>query len=170
MTDAMAHTPHVLVHKEGEEGVFTIDRLTGRITTPIDERPEWCDGLATALIQERLKFYKDRLGDGTQFAAIEAATAIEYSDLGWIGVDAEGDEVEIEADPATRTEMLAAALGMDEEGELTDRSRVLAETEADTQNTSMTAEELKALEEARDVGVGGALAAEAAKKAANSQE
>lgn len=143
----------VIVHKEGEEGVIAIDRATGRLLTPLDERPEWTEGLATALVAERLDFYQKRLGDGTTFQQIADAAAIEYSDLGWIGVNADGDEIELEANPDYRMDLVANGLGVNREtGDIT--GTVLAEHEVSRDNGTRTGDEMRALETSVETGFG----------------
>lgn len=153
MTKVIDQSP-IIVHKEGEEGALTIDRLNGRITTPHEERPDWAEGFAVAMLAERTDFYSKRLGEGTpQFIAINEAQAIEVSDLSWVGVNADGDEIEVEAEAETRMNMLSAALGMDRDsGELS--GTVLAEREIERQPQVVTAEEVKAMEQSVDAGFG----------------
>ena len=151
MTKVQEQQP-IIVHKEGEEGALTIDPLNGRITTPHDERPDWAEGFAVAMVAERIDFYTKRLGEGTpQCTAIVEAQAIEVSDLSWIGVNADGDEMEVEADAETRMNLLSAALGMDRDsGELS--GTVLAEREIERQPHMATQEEAKAIEESIESG------------------
>lgn len=152
----------VLVHKEGEEGVISVDRTTGRIISSLDERPDWSEGLATALVQERLDFYQKRLGDGTVYQSLSDAQAIEYSDLSWIGVDANQDEQEIEASADYRMDIVAKALGMDREtGELS--GDIIAEREVSRENRGRTQGEVQALEESVKTGFGQQDDAQAAK-------
>lgn len=104
----------ILIHKDGEEGSIQIDRLEGKVMTPADERPEWADGIAVALLTERVGYYETRLG--TQLSQeLRSPEVIVFQDLGWIGVDAEGDEVELEADGEFRMNILADMLGVDRE-------------------------------------------------------
>lgn len=141
----------IIVHKEGEEGALTIDRLTGRITTPHEERPDWAEGYAVAMLEERIKFYTDRLGSQAPTDVLEPQ-AIEVSDLSWIGVNADGDEVETEAEAETRMSMIASVFGMDREtGEL---DGIAAEFEVERQPHDVTAEELRAMEESVNAGFG----------------
>lgn len=148
----------VIVHKEGDEGAVAIERLTGKILTPIMDRPGWAEGLVTALPQERLSYYEKRLGTSAALESLRAAPAIEYSDLGWVGVDAEGDELEIEANPDFRADMMAAALGIDRD--TGDLGMVLAEREVSRENLQRTPEELNALSESVKQGFGEAAAHE----------
>lgn len=133
-----------LVHKEGEEGIIHIDLDTGIITTPLDERPDWADGLASAIPHERSRWYEQRLGP--QYAAEhKSPEAMVFQDLSWIGVDDEGDEVELSADLDYRQEVLAKVLGLDlDEGEF--RSHIVTELEmsADRRRTPAEAAEIAA--------------------------
>jgi catechol 2,3-dioxygenase-like lactoylglutathione lyase family enzyme len=107
-------TKLILVHKEGEEGSIQIDAQTGGIVTEIDQRPDWAEGLSVALLAERNKFYRDRLG--SKYAAEHASPeAMSYEDLGWVGADAEGELLEIEASAEHRQGVLSEVLGWDEE-------------------------------------------------------
>jgi hypothetical protein len=142
----------IIVHKAGDEGVMEVDALTGAIITQIDQRPEWSNGLAAALLQERHTFYETRFGKAsTQYSEVAKADAIEYSDLGWIGVNEDGDEVEIEASAEYRSEVVAKALGIDTiEGSLGDG--VTHEIEVDTKRNTMTQHEREVMERAQSQG------------------
>lgn len=149
-----------IVHKDGEEGTLTLDAMTGKITTPLDQRPDWAEGLTTGLIQERTSFYDKRLGaESTAFKAmLESTTAIEFSDLGWIGVDAAGDEKEIFADPTFRSEVVAKALAIDTNADTADASmtaKALAEREVSRENRGRTQSEIEALEQSVGQGFTG---------------
>jgi len=98
----------VIVHKDGEEGGLVIGSLSGRILTPIMERPEWSEGLAVAKLAERAQFYESRLGKN-----VTGDSLINFADLGWVCVDATGEEMETEADPEFRMNALAEAIGID---------------------------------------------------------
>lgn len=137
----------IIIHKEGEEGAITVSRTTGIITTPHNERPDWAEGFSTALLEERLKFYGDRLGkDSVAFKAMAAADAIETSDLTWIGVDADGDERTIDASSEYRMGLVTVCIGMDaESGELS--GTVLAEHEVSRENSPRSSDEMAALEQ-----------------------
>lgn len=152
-TNSSTSKNSLIVHKEGEEGALTIDRLTGRITTPHEDRPDWAEGFATALLSERTDFYLKRLGDGKAYQDIADAAAIEASDLSWIGVNADGDEIEIEASNDYRMDLVANCLGMDREtGELS--GEVLASHEIDRENGARSREEMAALEQSVTDGFG----------------
>jgi hypothetical protein len=141
------------VHKDGAEGVIQVDALTGAIITPAHERPEWSEGLAAALLQERHSFYEPRLGrDSEAFKSIMAADTINVEDLGWIGINAEQEEIEIEAIGEYRSEVVAKCLGINtEEGTLGD---TVAEVEVDTKRHTMSGHERRIFEEAQQTGFG----------------
>ncbi|MBO6814539.1 MAG: hypothetical protein JJ891_06750 [Rhizobiaceae bacterium] len=121
----------VPVHKEGHEGVLMVDSLTGEVTTPTDQKPEWADGFAVALLAERTGYYESRLG--TELSdELRSPEMFDADDLGWIGLDAEGDEVEIEASGEKRMTLLAEELGVDRENLDEDQfSNATAEVEVD---------------------------------------
>lgn len=102
----------IIVHKKGEEGAFHVDAMTGLVLTPPEERPMWSEGLATAMLAERVGYYERALGTNIP-EGLRAPDAIAYEDLSWIGVDQEGDEVEIEANAEFRSEVLAELLSID---------------------------------------------------------
>jgi len=109
----------VLVHKKGAEGGLAIGSLSGRILTPIMERPDWAEGLAVALLAERHEFYLSRLGP--VFAEQRAAdTVIPFEDLGWVATDAEGEQIELEADSEHRMDVIAEATGVIRTDDLSD--------------------------------------------------
>jgi hypothetical protein len=144
----------IVIHKEGEEGALTVNRYTGVITTPGSERPEWAQGLATAMLAERIEFYGKRLGTDSQaFKNLADPQAIAFNDLAWIGVDANGDEIEIEADGDHRMDVVAQLIGVDREtGEVS--GTILAERDTMRENTPRTPEEQAALEESLKEGFG----------------
>ena len=102
----------IVIHKNGEEGAFHVDAMTGMILTPADERPIWAEGLATAMLAERVGFYERSIG-AQMPEGVRSPDAINYADLSWAAVDAEGDEVEIEASHEFRSEVLAELLQID---------------------------------------------------------
>lgn len=106
--DGQSHEA-VVVHKAEAEGALVIDRMTGMILSPIADRPDWSEGYACAILSEHRQFYTSRLGT---YAEPELFAA---DDLGWIAVNHEGDEMEIDADAEHRMEVLAARLGIDRE-------------------------------------------------------
>jgi len=101
----------IAVTNEGHEGAIEIDRLTGQIVTPVDQRPEWAEGHAVALLAERTGYYEKRIG--TLPEHLSSPDNMVYQDLGWLGVDIEGDEVEIEANADYRMNLLGELLGVD---------------------------------------------------------
>lgn len=145
----------VTVHKAGAEGTILVNPNTGKILTPIDQQPDWAEGLATALVQDRISFYERRFGEGSvAFNDVMSADAIEFSDLGWLGVDASGDELELFADPSYRSEIVAKALGIDtESGEMS--GTVLAEREVSRENMGRTQTEIEAMERSQAQGFTG---------------
>lgn len=130
----------VLVHKEGEEGSILLDYDTGIVTTPIDERPDWADGLAVGQLQERRRFYEQKLGETTAAALLEEVTeakGIAFQDLSWVGSSETGENTELNADPDYRMDVVAKALGIEREAGDTDVLAVqgaIAEVEIDMQN------------------------------------
>lgn len=148
----MNNTKGVTVHKAGAEGTILVDPMSGKILTPTDHQPDWCEGLATALVAERITFYERRFGSGSAaFNDIMSADAIEFSDLTWLGVDADGDELELNYDPAYRSEIVAKALGIDTE-EGTFSGNVLAEREVSRENMGRTQTEIEAMEQSQSQG------------------
>ncbi|MFT3671276.1 hypothetical protein [Aestuariivirga sp.] len=94
----------------GQEGSFQIDALTGMVQNPQDV-PEWATGVVTGLLAERARHYDARLGAAGANAHLDNPL-VEFSDLGWVGVDNEGDEVSIDANDETRREIVAKLLGL----------------------------------------------------------
>ena len=164
---------HALVHKADAEGAITIDRFTGQIVTPLDERPEWAEELAVAQVAERHIFYTDRLGSlYTQDRQNPEIYAFE--DLAWLGareypVDApyvnpetgetsDHEVLHFEADHEFRQQQLATVLGVeaevDQHGNETG-SIVGAMAEAVISDDNLrTPEELEAIEKEQMAGYG----------------
>lgn len=137
------------VHKADHEGVLLINAYTGVIQQPLDERPEWSDGLSTALLAERHGFYTQRLG--AQYAdEHKLPEAFNYADLGWIGLDSEGEPVELDADPEYRMEVLGEVLGLDRENGAFTKT-TLAEVEL-AMDRERTEGEVAAFEGAKEQG------------------
>lgn len=105
----------ILVHKEGEEGGIAIGSLSGRILTPLMERPEWTEGLAVAKIGDRVEWYQSRLGKD-----VSGDQIINFLDLGWVCVDAVGEEFETDADSEHRMDIIAEATGVIRSNDLSD--------------------------------------------------
>lgn len=148
---------HVLVHKQDDEGALTIDLLTGGIVTEIDQRPDWAEGLTNALPREREVYYQHHLGDDyTATESFKHPTALAFEDLGWLGVDAEGDLVEIDADPEFRMAVVKEFLVIDEEtGKMTkDGWRTVAEAEI-AWDVERTTEEASAIDAELETNFGG---------------
>lgn len=132
----------IAIHKANHEGAFHIDALTGQVVTPVDDRPDWAEGFAVALLGERTGWYEQRLGQHLP-DSIRKPEMIDASDLGWIGFDHEGSEVEIEADGDHRMDVLAGLLNIDREdfdgGALLENT--LAEAEANHTYTTHPTDE-----------------------------
>jgi hypothetical protein len=148
------HGRSIAVHKAGEEGTISYGASTGKIFTPISERPEWCEGITTVIPQERLKFYSDRLGkDSEMFEAIQAATVVAFEDLAFIGIDAEQNEMEFHASDGHRMETLSLLLGIDRaSGDIKDS---LAEREVSKDNYGHSQKEINAIHESLEQGFQG---------------
>lgn len=97
----------ILVHKEGAEGGITIGSLSGRILTPIMERPDWSEGLAVAKLADYASWSQSRLGKSVVDYKI-----IAFEALGWVCVDAVGEEFETEADAEYRMNVIADHVGI----------------------------------------------------------
>lgn len=108
----MTGTKHIAIHKHGEEGGLHIDATSGLITTPNEERPLWANGYAVADLADYRQWVSSRFGDGAP-DHLKAPQLLEVGMFAWVGIDEEGDEVEIQADDTVRTSELATALGLD---------------------------------------------------------
>lgn len=102
--------PLVSVVKAGEEGGIEIDSRTGIIATAVDNRPDWADGLACAMLAERVGYYASRTGRNPPIPAV-----LECGDLEWVAIAEDGTELVIEASAEIRQENLAAMIGVDRE-------------------------------------------------------
>lgn len=142
----------IIITKGGEEGSILIDHLDGRVLTPADERPQWADGLAAAMLVERTGWYEKRLG--AQLSAEQARPdIIAFEDLEWVAIDAEADEVHLEADADFRMETLATIMGIDREDfdGVTNFQKSIASAEAThTYKTQPTEEATLAEAEGKD--------------------
>lgn len=107
--------PAILVHKLNEPGALRIDSLSGRILSEPDERPDWAEGLAVALVASRTVFYMQRLG---KLPNDTLDGLIAFEDLGWIAIDAEGGPIELEADAEYRMDKIAEATGINRSADL----------------------------------------------------
>lgn len=147
-----------IVHKEGEEGTLLIDRYTGRIVTPLIERPDWAEGLHTALVRERDAFYQgngkqpgeagfvgNRLGKAYTDEMRNPAAYV-FQDLGWLGQDAEQEECTIDADNDYRMEVIATVLGINREDFETPITGTVAEIEIDLEARHVSKAELGEIE------------------------
>ena len=137
------------VHKDGHDGTIMIDHMTGQILTPAPSLPIWAEGLVSALVAERRTFYIARLGDDHGELSPESFNA---DDLGWLGIDEAGDEVEHDASGEHRMQHLAAILGFDMEEGTIDGAVTSVETEHSTVPASSLDEETLAEAEGKDFG------------------
>lgn len=140
-----------IVHKEGEPGVILLD-LAGKIVTEPFDMPDWApEGIAVALLAERQRFYERSLG--TVLAAPFLNTnAIAIDDLGWVATDADGAQVEREADAEYRMNLIAEVLEVDrDEGTI---GNAINEVMMDTQPAVYTPEELTAQEQQKATAFG----------------
>lgn len=164
---------HVLVHKQNEEGAITIDRSTGQIVTPHDERPDWAQDYQIAQVAERHLFYVDRLGalytEDRQRPDILAA-----EDLGWVcareypvdapyvnpetGEKSDHELYTVDADHEFRQAQLAAVFGveaeLDEHGNETGSIANAQAEAAIAADNLRTPEELAELEKEQMAGYG----------------
>lgn len=127
----------IAVTKSGHEGGIHIDALTGQIVTPPEQRPDWAEGYAVALLGERTGWYEKRLGEQLS-ESIRKPDMIDASDLGWVGVDAEGDEVEIEASHEFRMDVLSGLLNIDRQDFDQERNFQNAIAQAELDHTYVT--------------------------------
>jgi hypothetical protein len=102
--------PLLVVHKDGEEGGLLIGRLNGEVFMDGFDKPEWASGYFRADLNERKKFYADRLGEAFA-ASIQFPDALNAEDLAWDALDEELQEMEpIPASNEFRHQVLDAAL------------------------------------------------------------
>jgi hypothetical protein len=103
----------ILVHRKDQEGTLRINALSGVIQQEPNERPDWSDGLSTALIGERHEFYSARLGPAYT-EAHKHPEILSFEDLGWLTVseDEDGSTVIQDADVEFRMEVLGEVTGM----------------------------------------------------------
>lgn len=129
-------TKLIAVHKDGQEGGIHID-ATGKVITKADDRPDWADGYAQALLDERKDFFTARLG-AVGAESLLAADIMAADELGWLAVDAEGSEVEVEADGEYRMNLIAKAMGIDLTDIEQERNFKTAIAQADVDHTYST--------------------------------
>jgi len=98
-----------VVHKADEEGSLLIHRTAGHILTPPMERPDWAEGLVSAVLEEHRVWWKARLG------YYHARDLYSADDLTWTAVDEDGELAEVPASEEHRMEKLAVILGLDRE-------------------------------------------------------
>lgn len=154
-----------IVHKADHEGAITIDPLTGQVTSPLSDKPEWAEELAIAQVAERHRYYGTALGP-LYTADMKMPEAMAFEDLSWLCVrplpegaeptlDADGqpelfEQYVQDADEQFRSNFVAQATGIEqdidlEEGTIAD---IMATAEITRDNTR-SAEELAALEESQ---------------------
>jgi hypothetical protein len=102
----------ITIHKTDEEGILNIDAMTGQVTTPGEEIPDWAAGLAVANLNERRSYYQRAFGPSVSDKLL-SPKVLNCDDLVWIGVDAEGDEVMIHASEELRSQYVTAAYDID---------------------------------------------------------
>lgn len=146
MAASVSDTPaRLLVHKLDHEGAIHVDPKSGSVLTPSAEVPAWAEGLTVAHLAERRKYYESRLAP-EQSAPILAQELIVADDLSWVGIDADDELVNIEAEGTTRMQNIAEAFGIDLESSdpLPFSFETLAELEiAHSNNTEHTTESLR---------------------------
>lgn len=98
-----------LVHKTGEEGGLLIDAFSGVVIPGQHDAPEWSSGFSCALLAERHGFYNQRLGEAYANEH-QSPEAYNVDDLGWLALDDEGQEVEIDANLEYRQAVVKAVL------------------------------------------------------------
>lgn len=152
-----------LVHKAGEEGAITIDAMTGHVLVGQQDKPEWAQGLLVALLAERFHFYSTRLGEDYA-KEHERPAAYDMQDLGWVAFDEEQKEVEMEADPEYRSEVIRQVLIAKGIVKVVDGEDVYAEG---LQGVVMATDRLRTAEEASALEKASTEGFQADKKAAN---
>lgn len=153
-----------LVHKKDHEGVLQIDPLSGWIITPLDERPEWAEGLVSAQTGERHIFYASRLGD-KYTEDMKMPEAMAFEDLGWMGLiehDADHPYINpetgaeepfeltvLDADHEFRSEIIAQVNGFTSKDDVWDFGDTEASVDIAYPDQERTAEEVKAFEDSQ---------------------
>lgn len=120
MSNTLATPPAdktVIIHKANCEGGLEVNAMTGIIVTPVGERPDWAAGFAVALLHERDLFYSKRLDPRDHNAHPEA---IDSQDLGWIVINEDGDQAELDASPEFRMAVLAEYAGISRPADLSE--------------------------------------------------
>lgn len=158
--------PTLIITKADCEGTIRINALDGRVVQD-EANPEWSEGLAVAMLAERIGYYEGRLGKAAA-GEILGADTIAFEDLGWLGVDNEQNEVTVDADAEHRMGVIAKAMGVDLEGALEqDGLKGLAEAEI-AMDAHRTGAEAADLDQAtKDAFIGGNTEAEAERKTVN---
>lgn len=128
---------HYVLHKDGEEGVLVVSRATGQITTPLNERPDWSEGLATALIQSRAHWWQARTAPEIAAKHLDETVA-NADDFGFIGLDGDGIEIEIAASDEWRMEKMRE-LNAISDADLTSAAGLELDLHGDTSAERITA-------------------------------
>lgn len=102
----------IAIHKTDEEGLLTIDSMTGEIVTLGEEVPHWATGFAVANLNERRQYYQRAFGPNASEKLL-SPIVMNSDDLTWTGVDAEGDEVMVPASEELRSAYVTAAYEID---------------------------------------------------------
>lgn len=111
--EADSNNGSYIVHKEGEAAILELSK-SGRVVTEGFNKPEWAGQVVLAVLHERNEFYSKRLG-GELAEPLLNTNVINFDDLCWVALDAEGEEVELIADVEFRNNVLASVLGVDRE-------------------------------------------------------
>lgn len=151
--DVTQATRHIIVHHADHEGGLLVDAFTGNLITPPLERPDWAEGLAQALLGERLEFYSKRLGK-LFTDEMKLPTAIAFADLSWVAVNEQGLPEERAADDEHRMSIIAEITGVTRPDNLNEDEQytggtVTAATELDIMSAERTDDEFAALEESQ---------------------
>lgn len=144
----------IIVHRTECEGAITVDRETGIITTPMNERPDWAEGLAVAHLAERLGFWNTRLGKLTP--EMIRPDMVAFEDLGWTVAEEDGSPGEIAADTEFRlnalAEMMGHGLDLDAAGETTMAPGYTVVAEVQVDDGLRDTDEVAAYEQAQKAG------------------
>jgi len=139
------------VHKDNAEGTLQIDYLTGSIITPLVDKPDWAQGLATAIPQERVTFYTQRLGDkSAELEQVLAADTVNFEDLCWLGEDADKQVAELPASTEYRMAIVGKLHGINPETGAVEGKTL--ERDLAMENSRRTPAEQAALDEATHAG------------------
>lgn len=111
---------------EDSDAAITIEinSLTGGVLSPLDQLPEWAEGLGVAVVHERSQYYKSTLGYVPVVADSRGQEQINVADLEWVVKFEDEDEKLIPADHEYRMAVVSSlvfdleAWEKDETGEL----------------------------------------------------